>query len=602
MSGAVSPEAGLQEASRSALGRLRLEAVVWGLDRLLWILPAVLMAGLALAWMIRPAGLLLAAFLFAILTACGAALVVLWARPRGQGKLPRKMDRFAGLPDLALAAAELADENSPWTRLQKSQAVKALENKDWKRLWPVALPRWFWPRLLALLVLAAACFLPGWFQAEEERALADAEAARRTSPELREDLLAVEEMFEEWEKAGTERQDEWQSKLMKEVQPLRERLAKGEMTERQLLIELSKVEETLRAMQESLKSDSVQQFADPLAKTFEPHEGMGALAAALRREAFEQSKEEAERLAEKFEQNQMRMDPERTKELAEELEKLAEEARKMAEQQKQQQGQQGRPQTGQQSQQQMRAGAAPGQQQAPAAGTQQGGQQAQQGQPSGQQLGTGNQQALAQALQQMASGLRNGNGQQSGAGMRQMAASMGREGGRQMQDGMMGGQMAQLGGGRQGMAQGHGFGQGAGQMPGAGQGQDEGQGMGQGPSASEQMARQGGGAGTAPDEQPFGPATEMGSHKSKVDVAGQAGEGNSQVQIQRTQEPTFENVASGLEGVRFQQYQKLSQEAVGNEALPVSHRQSIRKYFERIRPKTAPESTPTPSSQETTTP
>lgn len=596
MSGSLLSENGLREASRQAFRRLRWEATARGADRALWILPGFLLLGAAAAFVFKPGPGPVLAGLLLLAGAWGLWLAGLWFRPPGGRLLARKMDRQAGLPDQALAADELPASGSPWAELQKRQAAAAYAGRDWKKLWPVRRPRWFWPRLAAALALASAWFLPAYLGLRQKQVLAAEEAARRASPELQEDLRAVEKLFEEWEKAGAGRQDELQARLMKEVQPLRERLARGELTERQLLVELSKVEESLRAMQESLKSDSVQSFADPLAKAFEPHEGMGALAAALRRESYEQSREEAERLAQKFEQNPMAMDPQRAKELAEELEKLAEQAREMAEQRQKQggQGQQGQPQDGRQ----MQAGMQSGQPHRASAGTPMpAGQQAspQQGQPSGQQQGGSNQQALAQALQQMASGLRNGSSRQAAGGMRQMAASLGREGGRQMQSGAMAGQMAQLGAGRQGMSQGQGFGQGSGEPPGA-QGQGQGQGMGQG-NSSEEMARNGGGAGTAPDEQPFGAATEMGGHANRVQVSGQAGEGDSQIQIQHTQEPTFETVASGLEGARFQQYEKLSREAVGNEALPVAHRQAIRSYFERIRPKNHPEAAPSPTKE-----
>jgi hypothetical protein len=602
MSGPFLSADGLGEASRQAFRRLRWEAVARGADRGLWILPGLLLLGVAASFVCKPGSGPVLAGLFVLAGAWALWLARLWFRPPGRRLLARKMDRQAGLPDQALAAAELPASHSPWAELQKRQAAAAYAGRDWKQLWPVPRPRWFWPRLAAALALASACFLPAYLGLRHRQALAAEEAARRASPELQEDLRAVEKLFEEWEKAGAGRQDELQARLMKEVQPLRERLARGELTERQLLVELSKVEESLRAMQESLKSDSVQSFADPLAKAFEPHEGMGALAAALRRESYEQSREEAERLARQLEQGPMALDPQRAKELAEALEKLAEQAREMAEQQ-QKQGRKGQPQAGQQSPQQMQAGIQPGQPQMPSAGTQQAaGQQAsaQQGQPQGQNAQSGqpqagsNQQALAQALQQLASGLRNGSSPQASGGMRQMAACLGREGGRQMQNGRMAGQMAQLGAGRQGMAQGQGFGQGMGEAPGA---QGEGAGQGQGRNPSEAMARSGGGAGNAADEQPFGPATEMGSHASREEVAGQAGEGDSQIQIQHTQEPTFETVASGLEGARFQQYEKLSQEAVGNEALPAAHRQAIRSYFERIRPKNNPETAPSPTKE-----
>jgi len=40
----------------------------------------------------------------------------------------------------------------------------------------------------------------------------------------------------------------------------------------------------------------------------------------------------------------------------------------------------------------------------------------------------------------------------------------------------------------------------------------------------------------------------------------------------------------GTRTVRFQEYEKLSQQAIADEALPAAHREAIKRYFEKIRP------------------
>lgn len=92
------------------------------------------------------------------------------------------------------------------------------------------------------------------------------------------------------------------------------------------------------------------------------------------------------------------------------------------------------------------------------------------------------------------------------------------------------------------------------------------------------------GAGSQIDPNREGAGTELAADRNREHLNGVANEqGESETTRTSTLDPTAER--TGTRGaVSFQAYEKLSQQAVADENLPLAHRQTIKRYFESIRP------------------
>ncbi len=120
---------------------------------------------------------------------------------------------------------------------------------------------------------------------------------------------------------------------------------------------------------------------------------------------------------------------------------------------------------------------------------------------------------------------------------------------------------------------------------GMGQGEGMGRGMSLVPKLSQQKGK-GKGAGSETDPDREKAAADIGSERSLEGLTGMAGEGDSQVENLASDTPGSETPREGR-GAQFAQYEKLSQQAIADENLPLACRESIRKYFEAIKPPSA---------------
>jgi len=84
-----------------------------------------------------------------------------------------------------------------------------------------------------------------------------------------------------------------------------------------------------------------------------------------------------------------------------------------------------------------------------------------------------------------------------------------------------------------------------------------------------------------------GQGTEITSNRNLEEITGTAGEGPSDVEV--TTSPEGREQAGRSYREVFQEYQKLSEEVLDAEPIPLGHRQTIRRYFELIRPQQAEE-------------
>ena len=79
-----------------------------------------------------------------------------------------------------------------------------------------------------------------------------------------------------------------------------------------------------------------------------------------------------------------------------------------------------------------------------------------------------------------------------------------------------------------------------------------------------------------------GDATNLAANLNKEQVTGQAGEGESEFETSSSSEGRQE-AQRGYKDV-YQKYKKMSDAVLESENIPLGHRQTIRKYFESIRP------------------
>ncbi len=425
-------------------------------------------------------------------------MLVAWLLPVDPGRAGRAVDVEFGLPDHVLSASELMlGANGEWTGLQRADTEARLAALDWTAAWPMNWPRFSVAAGVASVLLGGLLIL--------RLTTAGFGGAVVGGPEgLPEEAAAIEEMLQDWEKAAEQMDDPELRELVAELQPLRDELPN--MSEREMLLALSKLENRLEALRESAAKNSLETMSADLAAAMDDMEGMGALAAALRRKEFEEAAELAEKEAQKLGKNGAQIP--KGAELAATQEQMARAAGKL--------------------------------------------------QKSGQS-------EAAQAMNQTREGAQNKNAQQMGKGMGQLSKSLGKAGQSQSAKARLGLQLAQLG-----------------QMKnGIGQGDGPGKGMSLVPKLSQ--SKNGKGAGSETDPNREKDPTQSGADRSLDGLTGMVGEGDSEVENLSSDTPGEEAPRNGREA-RFAQYKKLSEQAITDENLPLAYRETIRKYFEAIRP------------------
>lgn len=426
------------------------------------------------------------------------SLLAAWGWPIDAGRISREIDQHFSLPDHVLSAHELGDnEGKPWFALQRADTARRLAGLDWAGGWPI-----FWPRFSGLFGVAAALLailMVARFVAYAPVAIV------ATAPANNPSAAAIEEIFKDWEKAAEMTEDPELRKLLAEIKPMRDQMPK--MSDRELMMSLSKLENKLQALREAAAKDSLEEASGELASAFENVEDMGALAAALRRKDFEKAAEMSQREAEKLAKSDS-------------MPRGADSAT---------------------TQQQM--------------------------EQASQKLEKSGQKSAASALQQVKQAGQKNDGKGMGKGMEELAKSFGSEAKRQSAAASLGVQLAQIG-------------QGKGQI-----GQKPGEGEGDGNSTMPKLSDRPGGreAGSETDPNRTKTATNLEGGRTAQNLTGAAGEGESQTENLKSDAPGGE-APRGEKSAQFSQYEKLSQQAIADENLPLAYRESIRKYFEAIRP------------------
>ncbi len=172
-----------------------------------------------------------------------------------------------------------------------------------------------------------------------------------------------------------------------------------------------------------------------------------------------------------------------------------------------------------------------------------------------------------QSLQQMQQAMKSGDTRETSNALRNLQMSFGKQAKRDADKQRLRMQLAQMGQCKECL----------------GSGSSLCQGMSLIPKLAMQKKPGGKGAGSETDPNRFGAETQIASTRREEQLSGALGAGDSEIQTETSMEQNREAVA-GARQASFRQYEKLSQEAIENEDIPLAHRQSIRKYFELIRP------------------
>jgi hypothetical protein len=514
-------------AEARALRRLRWERVIAQTGLIAWGAALYLLL-MAAAGLVFPALILYAPAIVGVAAIGGAvALAAVAARPLDRRDVRHRLDSCARLSDHALSAGDWDGRvDEPWRRTQLRQTAAGLVQIDWLHAWPLKWPRRLWLPVASVCLLVAVLWM--WRDEAVFRFEQAARLAQQEKGDLKEESAALEKVFKDWEKSQQDQPDPDLQKLLEEIKPLREKLAEGELSEKELFVELNKVQERLAEMQKQLDEESVEPMAGDLAEALEGLDGAGALAAALRRKDFEAAQQEAAKAEKKFREGQSKM-PSGSKadETSQRLQKVAA------------------------------------------------------------QLGQRGNRSMSGAAQQMSQAAQKGQGQQMGQGMGQLSDGLGREAGRQQQMQGLAHQASQMQAAKQGLGQ-KGQGQGQGQPQDGGMAEALAQ---LGKFSDRRGDKKGSGAGTGADPDRFGEATQLESAKLASGVSGQMGqEGPTDVSVEKTSQPQIENLTEGITQSQFSSYERLSRQAIEDESLPVAHRQMIKRYFESIKPGAVPAS------------
>ena len=233
----------------------------------------------------------------------------------------RLIDRRLGLPDSALSAGELSGDNA-WHARLREQTRALTSSVDWAKVWPVPWPKW--TAHAGLSFLALFCLLAYSYHAELEFRRQAQSLPVPANPRT----VALEALFKDWDQAKT--QDEDLKKMLELVAPLRERLTAPGANEKQCFADLNRLEEIVAAEKAKLESQSLEPQAANLADALQPMEGMGALAAALRKKDFEKAAEQANQAAGRFGAGEV---PKGSNEAGNATQKLAEQLGRQGQQQ-----------------------------------------------------------------------------------------------------------------------------------------------------------------------------------------------------------------------------------------------------------------------------
>ena len=376
---------------------------------------------------------------------------------------------------------------------------------DWRRAWPVGVPRVL--QISGTVALLAVAFV-GW----RFSVLRASELPPPPTAQARDAAQALRQVFDDWDQSERDQHDPELRKLLDELRPLREKLARKDaaLEEHEAFKELSRVEDKLAAVQAKLDAQSLQPFSADLAAALEKVDGLGALAAAVRSQDFQSAEAQADKAARQM--------------------------------------------------------------QAPDAKTPQGAQAAEAAEKFGklaQKFGQQGNEGAQQSMSQMQNGLQQNQSSEMGKGMSGLKQGLANQNARDAQKKNLSLQLRQMGMCKGGLSDKESLCRGIALMP---------------KLSLQRSQKPGHGAGRETDPNHNGQASALGADRNQEKISGAANEqGESETTTLSTLDPSQEHAASARTA-NFQAYEALSKQAVTDENLPLAHRQTIKRYFESIRP------------------
>ncbi len=284
---------------RMATARYRLERLALASWLIAWTLALALLAVLVLS-LVSP----VAAYAFPIALAfLSLGLVyagIIYRASLDRRRLFIRMDTHAKLPDSVLTTGdwESADGN-PWRERQRDETLRLLEKIDWRQIWPVRWPRLLWVPLTGSLLLIGMLCLVQWNWVSQARQ-AETALQQQNAPVAAEQLKPLEQVFQDWDNAQKVAPSPEMEALLKEIKPMRDQMAAGQMTEKQLFLKLNEVQARLQAARDQLEASSLEPMAQSLAEAVKDLDGMSGLAAALQRQDFAAARDQAAQAGEKY--------------------------------------------------------------------------------------------------------------------------------------------------------------------------------------------------------------------------------------------------------------------------------------------------------------
>ena len=290
---------GLRKQSRLASARYRMERLAAASRTLAWTLTDVLFVLLILALLTPVAAWAWGLALDLILLCLGAAIFI-YRRHLDRHRLWSRMDIHGKLPDSVLSAGDWEDVTAdPWRERQRRETLHHLEKIDWRKVWPVRWPRFLWlPVIISVLLTMMLGVLQHQYTTKSRQT--QILQAREEGPVAQEQIKPLEQVFQDWDEAQKIAPSEEMKELLKEIKPLRDQMATGKMTEKELFLKLNEVQARVQAAKDKMEAGSLEPMAKSLAEAVKDLDGMSGLAAALQRKDFAAAQAEAAKAEEKY--------------------------------------------------------------------------------------------------------------------------------------------------------------------------------------------------------------------------------------------------------------------------------------------------------------
>jgi len=301
---------GITEAFRKqiriASTRYRLERLTYASKSMAWSLAIALLFLLLLALLTPLAAYASQAALLLLVLGIAWSLRVYYAR-LDRHRLFVRMDARAKLPDSVLSAGDWESmHEDPWRERQRIETLRLLEKVDWHKTWPMHWPRLLWLPLAgsAALLLALVMTQRDWV---ERNRLANMEEQLENAPVATEQLKPLEQVFQDWDDAQKIAPSPEMEELLKQIKPMRDQMASGQMTEKQVLLKLNEVQARLQAERDQLEANSLEPMTQSLADAVKNLDSMSGLAAALQRKDFAAARDQAAQAQQKYDTGAAKM-------------------------------------------------------------------------------------------------------------------------------------------------------------------------------------------------------------------------------------------------------------------------------------------------------